>query len=775
LPAWIPSERKAGWDRLSTTLPRVVQEYAMGDAGMWSSWITCQEPEADGSWPPSLAKPVSGFHKLLLVQALRPDRLRTAMAEYAARRLNEKSINPPPANMKDMVAATSPEEPLLFVVTPGSDPCQELNELAARTVGSSNLIELAMGQGQMELALQLLSECAREGKWLCLKNVHLVVSWLPKLEQEIFSLAGGSSSSTSGGRGVTGSASEHNTSSSSSSSSTLLHPNFRLFMTTEPHAAFPSSLLEHSIKITFEAPPGLRNNMTRTLEEWGEETVQAGTGLRAKLLFGLAWFHAVLQERRGYIPFGWSKFYEFSGADLRSGLDIIDLGTRGGRPIDWPYLHGLLETAVYGGKIDNDHDMQILTDLLHSLFNSAVIEGQDGRIRPLPGTSDVTVPVGTSWRDMKDLVSNRLPATDPPSLFSLPANVRRALEQVTSGRVLTQLRTLESRKRASIGYDQERWRVTLSPLIRAWNAIVAGSTTLQSVTSQRYAGSTSSGGGGGGGGSAALLAAAHGGGSYEARPVASMLSLEVSLASRLARTIHTFLCSLSAVVNGGDPLTAEVESVGLALMADTVPSTWDAEWEGPATPLAYVVAVANKTDAVHRLRDAAKSVHMRSAGGGGGGMSSSVGVSPFGDAIKLSDFFNPGSLLNALRQEAAGDLGVPMDTLVLRSVWDAEHVAMVTMTTVPIKVSDLMICGANFDGLRLQSVSSDAPTLACLPGTTLGWVPGDQPGPFRASLTIPVYQDTTRSTVVCRLELPVGDQDARRQWVMAGVAVVLGE
>lgn len=40
-----------------------------------------------------------------------------------------------------------------------------------------------MGQGQADLAVQMLKECARNGDWLCLKNLHLVVSWLPVLEK----------------------------------------------------------------------------------------------------------------------------------------------------------------------------------------------------------------------------------------------------------------------------------------------------------------------------------------------------------------------------------------------------------------------------------------------------------------------------------------------------------------------------------------------------------------------------------------------------------------
>lgn len=43
--------------------------------------------------------------------------------------------------------------------------------------------QIAMGQGQADLAIQTLRECAQSGEWLCLKNLHLVTSWLPVLEK----------------------------------------------------------------------------------------------------------------------------------------------------------------------------------------------------------------------------------------------------------------------------------------------------------------------------------------------------------------------------------------------------------------------------------------------------------------------------------------------------------------------------------------------------------------------------------------------------------------
>ena len=56
---------------------------------------------------------------------------------------------------------------------------------------------------------------------------------------------------------------------------------------------------------------------------------------------------SVLQERRTYMPQGWTKFYEFSPTDLRSAADICDssAGVATGQP-DWVTINGLLGGAI---------------------------------------------------------------------------------------------------------------------------------------------------------------------------------------------------------------------------------------------------------------------------------------------------------------------------------------------------------------------------------------------------------------------------------------------
>ena len=79
----------------------------------------------------------------------------------------------------------------------------------------------------------------------------------------------------------------------------------------------------------------------------------------------------MVQERRTYIPQGWSKFYEFSFGDLRSGSAVMEMagGASGSNGPDWQTVHGLMEKAIYGGRIDNGFDNRVLQAYLAAYFN----------------------------------------------------------------------------------------------------------------------------------------------------------------------------------------------------------------------------------------------------------------------------------------------------------------------------------------------------------------------------------------------------------------------
>ncbi len=277
---------------------------------------------------------------MLLIQAFRPDRLQSAILQFCMNVLHIDSISPPPISLHSLFEELNCQIPLLLISSPGADPSKELQEYAAKTIGIGNYEELAMGGGQQDVAINLVRTAAQNGTWVCLKNLHLVVAWLPKLEKELAALQP--------------------------------QDTFRLILTSEAHHQFTSILLQTSLKVTFESPPGIKKNLQRTFESWDPDlfSVKNNNPVRCRLLFLLACFHAIMQERRTYIPQGWTKFYEFSYGDLKAGTFVMEAvtealagGKKGGGGeggLDWEIIHGLMEDAIYGGRIDNAFDIRVL-------------------------------------------------------------------------------------------------------------------------------------------------------------------------------------------------------------------------------------------------------------------------------------------------------------------------------------------------------------------------------------------------------------------------------
>ena len=83
---------------------------------------------------------------------------------------------------------------------------------------------------------------------------------------------------------------------------------FRLWLTTAPFKNFPVQILQKSIKMTFEPPKGIKNSLKKSYNNFDWSKVDASKNVSAykRMLFGIAFFHALIIERRKFGPLGWN-------------------------------------------------------------------------------------------------------------------------------------------------------------------------------------------------------------------------------------------------------------------------------------------------------------------------------------------------------------------------------------------------------------------------------------------------------------------------------------
>lgn len=96
------------------------------------------------------------------------------------------------------------------------------------------------------------------------------------------------------------------------------HKDFRLWLTTQPTNKFPLGILQKSLKIVTEPPDGLRSNMRSTISKLQEEDLNTCNHDAFKpLVYVVAFFHAIIQDRRKYGKIGWNVNYDFNESDFR--------------------------------------------------------------------------------------------------------------------------------------------------------------------------------------------------------------------------------------------------------------------------------------------------------------------------------------------------------------------------------------------------------------------------------------------------------------------------
>ena len=365
----------------------------------WRKWYA--EEKVEEIDLPKKFKNASEFHKLLLIKAMRPDRVSSALKMFVCKNMSKEFIEQEPFNMEEVYGETNSSTPIFFVLFPGVDPTPETEAIGrerGKIISEGTFINISMGQGQEDRALRLLEEAAEKGDWIFLQNVHLMETWLKIFERKLEEV------------------------------SLNPHPDFRCFISSEPPSSknptkkiIPEAILQRCIKVSNEAPQDLKANMRRALNHFSEEHItQSSKKSEFKsILFGLCYFHSMVLGRKKFGRQGWSATYNFNDGDLTICADVLHNYLEKYEQVPYDDLRYIYGEIMYGGRITDPWDRRINNTYLKVLITPQLTQMKN----LVPGSNPIYRVPDPNKNQFADYVKyiDKLP-NESPLMFGMHSN-----------------------------------------------------------------------------------------------------------------------------------------------------------------------------------------------------------------------------------------------------------------------------------------------------------------------------------------------------------------
>jgi dynein heavy chain 1 len=299
--------------------------------------------------------------------------------------------------------------PCLVCSAPGHDVSGRVEAMAKSE--SKELLSIAMGSAEgYKTAETFIATASKRGTWVMLKNCHLCAEWLGDSLVKILQ-----------------------------SLNAVAHHDFRIFITSEISPKLPTALLQMSDVIVAESPTGIKASLSRFFSSVSSERFR--DNVRNRLYLILGWVHGVIQERLRFMPTGWSEQYEFTEADAIHALDVIDslvdeaCGKKQNldpEKLPWEAIRATLCKGVFGGRITNDSDQEILDNLVNQVF---VPEAFDVDFSLATAEGAPALPEGSSKDELFAWIDS-LPSHNPPTWIGLDVSAEIERDKIVAENVV---------------------------------------------------------------------------------------------------------------------------------------------------------------------------------------------------------------------------------------------------------------------------------------------------------------------------------------------------
>merc|ERR1719424_2344816 len=166
---------EAAWDNITELdkLPSFnnILKSFQDNARDWREWYRNPEPEtAAARLPGEWENRCTELQRIIIVRCLRPDRIIFATTNFIINNLGAKYTEPPILDLNAVVFDSNELTPLIFVLSPGVDPTNQLLQLAEQK--GVTFTTIALGQGQSPHAVRLIDSGIKQGHWVLLANCH---------------------------------------------------------------------------------------------------------------------------------------------------------------------------------------------------------------------------------------------------------------------------------------------------------------------------------------------------------------------------------------------------------------------------------------------------------------------------------------------------------------------------------------------------------------------------------------------------------------------------